>query len=156
MWKLLYNTSFHYTAWKTIFSFSRRPEKMVFRKRSPWNMIFLVLVGNMIFLFPENLILPRDGKWKMIFLRKKYTEIWYFIQMFWKDGLFKKDRADIWSFLYSLKRWFFFRENGTFFPWTENEREVTFLKKYTEKWHVLFDMFHASCQKNDLIRQKYT
>ena len=41
------------TARKTIFSFSRRPEKMIFPKRFPWNMIFLVLSGKMIFFFPK-------------------------------------------------------------------------------------------------------
>ena len=45
------------TTRKTIFSFSRRPEKKVFPKRLRWNMIFLVLSGKMIFLFPENMIL---------------------------------------------------------------------------------------------------
>ena len=62
-----------YTARKTIFSFSRRPEKMVFLKKSHWNFIFLVLSGKIIFLFPKNMILPPDGKWKMIFLKKKNT-----------------------------------------------------------------------------------
>ena len=45
------------TARKTIFSFSECFEKMVFPKKSHWNMIFLVLSGKMIFLFPENMIL---------------------------------------------------------------------------------------------------
>ena len=52
------------TARKTIFSFSRRPEKMVFPKKSRWNMIFLVLLGKMIFLSPENMILPLRRKMK--------------------------------------------------------------------------------------------
>ena len=46
----------HSTARKTIFSFSGRPEKMVFAKKLRRNMIFLVLPGKMIFLFPENMI----------------------------------------------------------------------------------------------------
>ena len=53
-----------YTARKTIFSFSRRPEKMVFPKKLCWNMIFLVLSGKMIFLFPENMILHVRRKMK--------------------------------------------------------------------------------------------
>ena len=52
------------TTRKTIFSFSRRPEKMVFPKKSRWNMIFLVLSGKMIFLFPENMILHLRRKMK--------------------------------------------------------------------------------------------
>ena len=57
---------------------------MVFPKRSRWNLIFLVLSGKIIFLFHENMILPPGGKWKMIFLKKKYTEIWYLVQIFEK------------------------------------------------------------------------
>ena len=55
-----------------------------------------------------------DGKWKMIFLKKKkkkYTEIWYFLQTFWKDGLSKKDQASTWSFLH-----YFFPNIWYFFP----------------------------------------
>ena len=59
-----------YTARKTIFSFSRRPEKMVLKKLR-WDSIFPVLSGMIIFLFPENMILPADGKLKMIFLKNK-------------------------------------------------------------------------------------
>ena len=47
---------------KTIVSFSRRPEKMVFPKKLRWNMIFLVLLGKIMFLFHENMILTLDGK----------------------------------------------------------------------------------------------
>ena len=79
-------------------------------------MIFLVLLGKIIFPFSENMILPLDGKWKMIFLKKKYTEKWYFLQMFRKDGLFKKDCAWTWYFLYYLERWYLFPENMIFFP----------------------------------------
>ena len=45
------------TARKTIFSFSKCSEKMIFPKKLHWNMIFLVSSGKMIFLFPENMIL---------------------------------------------------------------------------------------------------
>ena len=40
-------------------------------KKLRWNSIFPVLSGMIIFLFPENMILPADGKWKMIFLKNK-------------------------------------------------------------------------------------
>ena len=52
------------TARKTIFSFSKCSEKMIFPKQSHWNMIFLVSSGNMIFLFPKNLILLFRRKMK--------------------------------------------------------------------------------------------
>ena len=52
------------TARKTMFSFSGRPEKMVFPNKLRWNMIFLVLSGKMIFLFPKNMILHVRRKMK--------------------------------------------------------------------------------------------
>ena len=43
----------------------------------------------------------------------------------------------------------FFPQNMVFFPWTENERGVTFRKIYTEAWYFLFDMFNAPCEKKN-------
>ena len=74
------------TAQKATFYFCRRPEKMVFPKKSRWNMIFLVLLGKMIFLFPKNMILPPEGKWKMIFLKKNTRKY---------DIFFKNERDDL-------------------------------------------------------------
>ena len=102
--------------------FSRQPEKMVFPKKSRWNMIFLVLFGKMILLFPENMILHLRQKMKDDPSQKKCTEIWYFLQTFWKDGLFKNRRAWKWSFLYYLERWDFFPKNMIFFSWPQSER----------------------------------
>ena len=51
-------------AQKAMFSFSRRPEMMVFPKKLRWKLIFLVLSGKMIFLFPENMILHVISKMK--------------------------------------------------------------------------------------------
>ena len=111
-----------FTARKTIFSFSRRPEKMVFPKKSCWNMIFLTLLGKIMFLFPENDLTPYTENERWWSFSKKYMEIWYFLQTFWNDGLFKKGRAGTWSFLYYLERWYFFPENTIFFPWAGGQR----------------------------------
>ena len=46
---------------------------------------------------------------------KKCTEIWYFLQTFWKDGFSKRVRAGTWFFLYHLERWFFFSPNTWYF-----------------------------------------
>ena len=62
-------------------------------------------------------------------------------------------------FLVLLERCYFFPGNMVFFPWTKNERAVTFLKKYSETWYFLFDMFHASLLKKIKYHptpQKYT
>ena len=95
-----------YAARKTIFSFCRRPEKMVFPKKLCWNMIFLVLSGKMIFVFPENMILPLRRKIKDD-LSQKNTRKYIFFKcsermvfskgialghdlfcIIWKDGIF--------------------------------------------------------------------
>ena len=56
--------------------------------------------------------------------QKKYTEIWYFLQMFWKDCLFKKDRAGTWSFLHHLEWWYFFsQKHGIFSLGGKRERD---------------------------------
>ena len=106
---------------KTIFSFLRRPEKVVFPKNCAGIWSFLYYREIWYFFFPQIWSYILYGKWKMIFL-KKYTEIWYFLQTFWKDGPSKKGHAGTWSFLYYLQRWYFFAENMIFFPWAESER----------------------------------
>ena len=107
------------TAQKTIFSFFKWSEKMVFPKKSHWNMIFLVSSGKMIFLFPKNMIFFFRRKMKDEFL-KKYMEIWYFLQIFWKDGLSKKNCTGIWFYLYHQKRWHFFSRIYDNFSIAEN------------------------------------
>ena len=89
------------------------------------------------FLFSKIWFYPQTENTRWSF-SKKYTEIWYFLQMFWKDGLFKKDRAGIWSFWYYLERWYFPpRKHDNFSLDGKWEREMIFLKKYTETWYFL-------------------
>ena len=135
------------TARKTILSFSRRPEKIVFPKKLRWNLIFLVLLEKVIFLFRENMILPRDGKWKMIFLKKKNNNKIHGNMIFTSNVLkrwsFQKGPRRDMIVLVLSGQVVFFPKNMLFFSWMENERGVTFLKKYTETWYFLFDMFPA-------------
>ena len=51
------------TAWKTIFSFPRRPEKMVFQKKIALEYGLSCIIGK-DFFFPENMILPLRRKMK--------------------------------------------------------------------------------------------
>ena len=69
------------------------------------------------FFFPKIWSYPLRRKWNLIFLKekKKYTEIWYFLQMFRKDGICKMVCAGAWSFLYYLERWYFFAKTWYFF-----------------------------------------
>ena len=101
-------------------------------------MIFLVLSGKTIFLFPENMILHVRQKINddLSQKNKKKAKIWFFLQTCWKDGLFKKDRSVTWFFLYYLERWYFFPENMIIFP-LGGKWEIIFLKKYMEIWSFL-------------------
>ena len=86
--------------------------------------------------------------------QKKYTECHIFFKcsekMVWKDGLIAPGHG---SSVTIWKGGIFFPENIVFFPSTENEGGMTLLKKYTEIWYFLFDMFHAPLQKK---KKKYT
>ena len=124
---------------------------MVFPKKLRWNLIFLALSGKTIFFFSENMILPLDGKWKMIFL-KKNTRSEKKNSNLLKRWSFQKVSRRTWYFLYYLERWYFLPENMVFSPWSEIERGMTFLKKYTETWYFLFDMFHAPLRNKNQRR----
>ena len=133
MWRSLHGKPYFFfqTSWKDRLS-----------KQFALECELFCIIGKDDISFSWKYDLTPDGKWRMIFL-KKYTEIWYFLQMFWKDGLFEKDRAGIWSFLYYLERWGFFPpKTGYFFPGRKMTGMI-FLKKYTETWYFLFDMFHT-------------
>ena len=57
---------------------------------------------------------PRQKMKDDISQKKKYTKIWYYLQMSWKDGHLKKGCAG---------QIVFFSRKGCIFPWAENERE---------------------------------
>ena len=98
-------------------------------------MIFLVLLGKIMFLFPKNMILHLRRKMKDDLYQKKHTKIRNFLQTFWKDGLFKKGGAGTWSFLYYLERWYFSQKRDIFS--LGRKPEMTLLKKYMEIWYFL-------------------
>ena len=81
---------------------------------------FLYYRERWYFFFPKIWSYTLDRKWKIIFL-EKHTEIWYFLQAFWNDGLSKRGRAGTWSFLCYLEGWYFFPESMIFFPWPGSE-----------------------------------
>ena len=108
----------------------------------------------MIFIFSENMILPPDGKWKIIFLKKKKNKKKRNKQKTRKyDIFFQCPEKMVFSKGITLgydlscticKGGIFSWKHGSFSP---DEREMTFLKKYTETWYFLFDVFHAPLQK---------
>ena len=80
-------------------------------------MIFFVLSGKIILFFPKIQSCSLDGAWKMIFLKKKkYMEIWDFLQMFWKNDLSKKSHWNmIFLVVLSRKMIFLFPESMILF-----------------------------------------
>ena len=109
------------TTRKTIFSFSRRPEKKVFPKRLRWNMIFLVLSGKMIFLFPENMILRVRRKMKDDLSLKIHGNM-IFSSGPLKIWPFQKVPRRHMVFLVLSGKLVFFPENMIFFLRAESER----------------------------------
>ena len=108
------------TARKTIFSFSRRPEKVVFPKKSHWNIIFLVLSGNIMFLFPENMVLHFRRKMKDD-LSPKIHGILIFSSNFLKIWSFMKGLCQHMIFLVLSGKMAFFSQNMIFLPWAGSE-----------------------------------
>ena len=102
------------TARKTIFSFSRRPEKMVFPKKLRWNMIFLVLWEKMIFFFPENMILQPRRKMEDDLSQKKNTRKYNIFFKLSEKIVFPKrtrpahDLSCIILYYFFPKIWYFF------------------------------------------------
>ena len=74
-WKIIFLKK---NSWKFDIFFKCH-EKIIFPKKSRWNMIFLVLSGKD---FSGKFdIFSLGGKWNIIFL-KKYMEIWYFLYIY--------------------------------------------------------------------------
>ena len=91
-------TAYYFTTWKTIFSFSRGPEQIVFPKKLRWNMIFLVLSGKMIFLFTENMILPsypQTENEKSSFSKKLHGNMIFFSNVLKRWSFQKGSRWDM-------------------------------------------------------------
>ena len=110
------------TARKTIFSFSRRPEKMVFPKKSRWNMIFLVLSGKIMFLFPENMILHLSRKMKDDLSQKNTRKYDIFFKLSEKMVFSKRVAPGHDLSCIIWKDGIFFPENIIFFLWAGSER----------------------------------
>ena len=108
---------------KLYFFFSRRPEKMVCPKNLWWTMIFLVLLGHMIFLFPENMILPLTPKMKLDISqrKKKIHGNMIFPSNVPKRWYFQKGLRWGMIFLVLSGKMVFFPKNMVFFPWEKSE-----------------------------------
>ena len=123
------------TARKTTFYFSRRPKKMVTPKKLRWNMILLVLSGKMIFLFPENMILPLRRKMKDDLSHKNTRKYDIFFKL---SGtmVFPKGSGRHMIFLVLSEKMVFSSQKHDIFS-LGRKWEAVFLRKYMEIWHFL-------------------
>ena len=151
------------TTRKSIISCSRHPEKMVFPKKSRWNIIFLVLLGKIMLIFLKNMILTLAGKWKMIFFKKIQGNMIFSSGLLKRRSFQKGPHLDMIFFVLSGKM-VFFPENTIFFPWPGSQRWP--FPRNTWKYDifcvqvwVLQTWCHAPLPKkikDGLIPQKYT
>ena len=93
----------------------------------------------------------------MIFLKKKkYMEIWYILQMFWKDGLSKRIALEYdLSYIMRKDGISFSRKYDIFFM--DKKWKMIFLKKYMETWHFLYvgkDGISFSCKYETTLLSK--
>ena len=79
---------------KTIFSYSKCSEKIVFLKKSHWNMIFLVSSRKMVFLFPESMMLFFGRKIKDDLSQKIHVSMMFSSNVL-KRWSFQKNRTGI-------------------------------------------------------------
>ena len=115
------------------------------------------------FLFLENMNLFFRQKTKDDLSQKNCMEIWYFLQMFWKNGLSKKIAMEYDLSFVIWKDGIFLSEN-IFFLWTENER-WSFSRNTWKKWYFLYICINvinmilpsfAKKVKDDQLVKKYT
>ena len=118
---------------KPYFLFPDILKRWSFQKNCAGIWSFLYYQERWYFFFPKIWSYTLGGKWKMIFL-KKHTEIWYFLQAFWKDGISKRGRAGT-SFLVLLERWYFFPKKHDLFS-LGMKRKTVLLRKYMETWCI--------------------
>ena len=91
---------------------------MVFPNKSCRNMIFHVLSGQMIFLFPENMILPQTEN---DLSQKIHGDTVVSSNVLKRWSFQKGSRWDM-IFLVLSRKTVFYPKNMIFFPWTENQR----------------------------------
>ena len=100
---------------KPNFLFPNVLKRWSFQKNPRWNMIFLVLSGKMIFLFPKNIILFFRRKMKDDLSQKNTWKYDIFFKCSEKMVLPKTNCTGIWFFLYHEEKWHFFFPKPYFF-----------------------------------------
>ena len=132
--------------------FSKCSENMIFPKKLRWNMIFLVLSGKLVFLFPENIILFFRRKMKDDLSQKIHGNTIFFSNGS-KTWSFQKTHGGIWSFLYTWKDSNFFPGKYDIFSF-DGKWKMIFLKKYMEIWYFLYICINVTNMILPLYKKK--
>ena len=116
---------------------------MILPKKSSWNMIFFVLSGKMIFLFPENMIVPLRRKMKDDLSQNKKHK-----NMIFSSFLNFVQKGPRWYMIFVVLpgKMVFFSRNMIFFLWAESERWP--FSRNTEKYDI-------SCVHNVRVLQTW-
>ena len=97
-------------------------------------------------IFPKIWSYPFDRKWKMIFF-KKYMEKSYIVQIFWKDGLFKKMHWNMIFLVLSGKIGFFLAKRWSSFFGRKLKDDLS------EEIHenMILSLCTYRCHKHDIV-----
>ena len=97
-------------------------------------------------IFPKIWSYPFDRKWKMIFF-KKYMEKSYIVQIFWKDGLFKKMHWNMIFLVLSGKIVFFLAKRWSSFFGRKLKDDLS------EEIHenMILSLCTYRCHKHDIV-----
>ena len=117
-------------ALKTLFSFSKYSEMVVFPKKLHWNMIFFALSGKMIILFSKNIL---------FFRRKMKGDLSRKCDIFCgcsEKRVFPKNRIGIWCFLYYQKKMIFLFPKKTSSYYLDGKWNIVFPKN--SPWIMTF------------------
>ena len=150
------------TPQKTIFSFSKCFENMVFPKKSHWNIILLISSGKMIFLFPENMILFSRHKRKDDLSQKNTWKYDISFKRSEKMVFPKNSRLNTISFVTSGKIVFLFSRKYDIFSLGGKWNKMILIKKHVEIWCFLYICAGVTGvtlpprQKNKDAPKKYT
>ena len=131
-------------------------------KKSHWNMIFLVLSGKMIFLFPENMILFFRHKRKDDLSQKNTWKYDVFFKCSEKMVFPKTLHLNTIFFVISGKMVFLFSRKYDIFSLGGKWKKMIFVKQRVEIWYFLYicvgvtGVALPSCQKNKDAPKKYT
>ena len=135
------------TARKTIFSFSRRPEKIVFPKKMTQEYDLSCIIGKDDISFSRKCDFTPCTENEWWSFSKKIHENVAFSSDVLKRWSFRKDCAGIRSFLYYLKKLYFFLRKRDIFSFGRKMKD-----DFSQEIHgnMIFSVYTCRCYKRDI------